>query len=301
MDANTVRQITEGTLLDTVESGLGVSMSWTSIPIKSKNHDFGIMCLASQQHAPLAPQEQGVLAAVGLLVGIAMENSDLYEQVQSIATLKERERLSRELHDGLAQVLGYLSIRNQVATDLVTANDMKRAEVQLYEMQRIMEEAYQDVRESILGLRTTVSPKRGLVSALKEYVKKYSQQTGIRTSVNLDGNAEIDCDPETEVQLLRIIQEALTNVRKHSSAKQAWIKFELEADLNVVTIEDDGNGFDPALVDQDLQSHFGIQTMQERAESVGGRLQFHSQPGQGTRVVVTLPFGDGGREHDAAG
>ncbi len=301
IDSDAVRQIPDGAILTTLEAGEEAPLIWTSVPIKSKNRDFGIMGLANPQRSPFAPQEEGVLAAVGLLVGIAMENSDLYEQVQSIATLKERERLSRELHDGLAQVLGYLSIRNQVAMDLVAASDVERAGVQLQEMQRIMEEAYQDVRESILGLRTTVSPKRGLVAALKEYAKKFSQQTGIRTNVILDGNDQVECDPETEVQLLRIIQEALSNVRKHSRAKQAWIKFDLGADLTVVTIEDDGGGFDPAAVDQNLQPHFGMQTMQERAEGVGGHLQFHSRRGQGTRVVVTLPVDHGGKQYDAIG
>jgi signal transduction histidine kinase len=189
----------------------------------------------------------------------------------------------------LAQVLGYLCISNKATADLVAADEIERASVQLQEMQGTLQEAYQDVRESILGLRETVSPQRNLSSALKEYVRKFSQHSGIQVYLALDGMVQRECTPAAEVQLLRIIQESLSNVRKHSKAKQAWIKFKPDVSSTSVTIEDDGRGFDLASVTEGNQLHFGLQTMRERAESVGGNLQLWSQLGQGTKVVVTLP------------
>ena len=262
--------------------------TWVCVPIKSKGHVLGAMCLGGEEHRLREPPEQSVLFAVGQLVGVAIENAELYDQVQSLAALKERERLSRELHDGLAQVLGYLYTRNKIATDLVATGDIERAGAQLQEMQRAMQEAYQDIREAILDLRVTVSANRGLVSALKEYLHKFGQQTGIRVNLISNDADQFECAPEADVQLLRIIQEALANVRKHSEARQAWIRFEPRAESMVVTIEDNGKGFDSTALSQDGQQHFGLQTMQERAESVGGSLQIQSQPGQGTKVMVTL-------------
>ena len=96
--------------------------------------------------------------------------------------------------------------------------------------------------------------------------------------------------PVAEIQLLRIIQEALTNIRKHSQASRAWVRFEADAEGAVITVEDDGRGFDPSRMGQDGQEHFGLQTMRERAESVGGDLQISTQPGQGTRLTVQLPL-----------
>ncbi|MBI5034144.1 MAG: GAF domain-containing protein [Chloroflexi bacterium] len=263
--------------------------SWICVPIKSKGRVFGVMCLICERERSLKEHEKRALAAVGQQIGVAMENAELYEQVQSIATLKERERLSRELHDGLAQVLGYLCIRNKATANLVASNEIKRAAAHLDEMQQTLDEAYQDVRESILGLRETISHQRNLFSSLKEYTSKFGRQTGIRVNLVSDGNIQKECTPDAEVQLLRIIQESLSNVRKHSRAKQTWIRFEQAQSSMRVTIEDDGKGFDLAAVARDTQSHFGLQTMRERAESVGGNFQVWSQLEQGTKIQVTLP------------
>jgi len=97
--------------------------------------------------------------------------------------------------------------------------------------------------------------------------------------------------PVVEIQLLRIIQEALANIRKHSGASRAWVRFEADEAGAVITIEDDGQGFDPSRIWQDRQEHFGLQTMRERAESVGGTLHILTQPGQGVRMTVQLPTG----------
>jgi nitrate/nitrite-specific signal transduction histidine kinase len=268
---------------------LGRTGCWTSIPIKTKDRTLGLMCLASPDSRSMEADELKILSAIGRQIGVAIENAQLYEQVQSMAALKERERISRELHDGLAQVLGYLCIRSKATADLVAAGEIARAGAQLEEMQGSIQEAYQDVREAILGLRETVSPERDLISSLQEYAHKFSQQTGIKVNLSHEGPLHTESTPEAEIQLLRIIQESLSNVRKHSEARQAWIKFEEKAGSTIVTIEDNGRGFDPAAVLHDSQPHFGLQTMRERTESVGGKFRLWSQPELGTTIVVTLP------------
>jgi two-component system nitrate/nitrite sensor histidine kinase NarX len=96
--------------------------------------------------------------------------------------------------------------------------------------------------------------------------------------------------PEVDIQLLHIIQEALTNVRKHAQASRVWVRFERQDSILLITVEDDGRGFDPARLNREGQWYFGLQIMRERAESIGGSLELDSWPGRGTRVLMRMPF-----------
>jgi two-component system nitrate/nitrite sensor histidine kinase NarX len=144
------------------------------------------------------------------------------------------------------------------------------------------------VREAIFSLRTTLSPGLGLLPSLREYLAEYRAHYGVHVELAGDGDS-IEFSPEVNVQLLRIIQEALTNVRKHAGASRAWVRFGREGSLRRITVEDNGRGFDPARLGREGQQYFGLQIMRERAESIGGSLALDSRPGQGTRVVVRVP------------
>lgn len=267
---------------------------WVSIPILSRGQALGVICLSNPGHRLLEPHERRVLAAVGQQVGVAIENMELREQVQSMAALRERERLSRELHDGLAQVLGYLVVRAEIAKELVARGQAEQATAQLQETQVVVREAQRELREEMLGLRVALPSPGGLRPALEEYAHRFSRQSGIQVSLVPDGGEPARFSPEVEVQLLRIVQEALSNVRKHSKAKHAWIRFEAAPEGTVVTIQDDGIGFDGDRTGLTGQPHFGLDTMRERAEAVGGSLRVRSEPGRGAQVVVTLPARRGG-------
>jgi signal transduction histidine kinase len=218
------------------------------------------------------------------LAAIEVQKGKLMERDRLVAVLEERERLAREMHDSLAQVLGYLHLKSEVAQAGLIAGDQEKVQQELAEISSVSHEAYADVREAILGLRETVSPRRGFVDALREYAVKFGQQAGVPTQVELRGCETLKLAPEAEVQLMRVIQEALTNVRKHSEARKACVRLDQQDGLRI-TIEDDGKGFDPAVMDND-RDRFGLFTMRERVERVGGRLEIDSVPGGGTRVCV---------------
>jgi len=152
----------------------------------------------------------------------------------------------------------------------------------------IADEGYKDVREAILGLSRSVPSDAGLEGALGEYLGTFSRQTGIKTTLRCDAAAGRVLTPRSEVQLLRVVQEALTNVRKHAGAYHADVT--LSEDGGVVTLEvaDDGSGFDPARVELALDHGFGMTAMRERVEQIGGTLEVDTQPGTGTRVIVRL-------------
>jgi signal transduction histidine kinase len=218
------------------------------------------------------------------LAAIEVQKGKLMQRDRLVAVLEERERLAREMHDTLAQVLGYLHLKSEVARTALNAGEQAKVHTELAEISSVSHEAYADVREAILGLRETVSPRRGFVAALREYAVKFSQQAGVPTQVEMRGCETLKLAPEAEVQLMRVIQEALTNVRKHSEARKACVSLDHQEGLRI-TIEDDGKGFDPTVMDND-RDRFGLFTMRERVERVGGRLEIDSVPGGGTRVCV---------------
>jgi len=262
------------------------------VPLKHRGNVLGTMNLFSRSERAPEADEISVLAAVGQQIGVAIENARLYSKVQHLAVLEERSRLSRELHDGLAQVLGYLHLQGRVLEQRLAAGEVTGAQAVAAEMRETAGRAYDDVREAILGLRSTLTPGVGLVPAVKEYLRRFGEQSGLTVNLMVSEHARVAFAPTVEVQLLRIIQEALTNARKHSGARRVWVRFERDAHSDLIIVEDDGRGFDPAEATRGAGLHFGLQTMVERAQSVGGVLRIQSEPGAGTLVIVELPRED---------
>ena len=253
-------------------------------PLHVGSDCIGELCVSAVAPRHFSGEEQRLLSGLADLASIAVQKSRLMEQERQVAVLEERERLAREMHDSLAQVLGYLHLKSETALRKLSVKDITRTEDELREMAALAREAYADVREAILGLRETVSQQRGFVDVLKEYTVKFSQQAGVPTKVETRGRETLELAPEAEVQLMRVIQEALTNVRKHASARSACVRVDQQDGLRI-TIEDDGKGFDPGALDND-RDRFGLFTMRERVERVGGRLEIDSAVGRGTRVCV---------------
>lgn len=215
--------------------------------------------------------------------------------IQSLAVVEERERIAREMHDGLAQALGYVLLKVREAARAQRSNREARLPAALEEAEKMAEEAYREVRQSIFGLRTLVSRSLGIVPTLAEYLHEFSEQSGIAVDLRIPDEERIRLSPDAEVQLIRIIQEALANVRKHAAASRAWVAFEAREGQVEVAIGDDGRGFDRSEVQARGRACFGLQTMQERAAACGGSLEVESTPGKGTRVLARLPAMADGR------
>ncbi len=214
----------------------------------------------------------------------------LVEQQRALAALQERERVARELHDGLGQVLGFVKMQAQAAQGLI-ARDPKTAESYLARLASVAQDAHADIREYILGARAADADP-GFRAPLRHYLERFSVSYGL--SVEMAVPPELKDEtlaPAAQVQLLRIIQEALTNARKHAHATHVQVKFAVNGGEVEVTVADDGQGFDPGQVAGDGQK-YGLRFMRERAEEVGGTLEVQSAPGQSTRVVVRVPRQD---------
>jgi two-component system nitrate/nitrite sensor histidine kinase NarX len=219
---------------------------------------------------------------------IERAQAQMRESERQAAILAERERIARELHDSLAQVLGatHLRLRALAAGDDV--GDAPSLAPALDELADICEEGYRDARGAILDLRESSRADRGLLEGLRAYLDKYSRQCGIATSLETTMDDELALPPRSEIQIIRVIQEALTNVRKHSGAASAAVRVtQTNATVRFV-VEDNGHGFDSAEAPPDRDG-FGLHSMRERMELIGGTLLTDSAAGRGTRVVAEVP------------
>jgi len=222
------------------------------------------------------------------------ENLRLQDRLQSVAMVEERERIAREMHDSVGQVLGYVNTKAQAVRMLLGAGRTREAEAQLMQLEDAARDVYADLREAILNLRTPASPGQGLLAAVQEYVRRFSDLSGIETRLLVSGDpARFAFGPTTDLHLLRIIQEALTNVRKHALARRAWVRFSEDGGRVTVSIADDGVGIQARASQGRAWAGFGLQTMRERAEAVGGALAIRPREGSGTTVEITLPVREG--------
>jgi signal transduction histidine kinase len=256
-------------------------------PLRFRDGPLGELCVARQHGAPFGDAERSLLGAFADMAAIAVRTARLGETEQQWTILSERDRIARELHDSLAQVLGHIHLRLR-ALEHRLDGAAPLIGTELSDLATVADEAYSDVREAILGLRETLSPETGLEGALREYLVKFSRQTGIATSLSCDAQARDQLPPRAEVQLLRVVQEALTNVRKHAQATRATVRIQQEDGTPVLIVEDDGVGFSPGTVIQSFTGGFGMTSMRERVEQVGGTLDVHTSVGGGTRIVVRL-------------
>lgn len=202
------------------------------------------------------------------------------------AIVAERGRLSRELHDGLAQLVAYTIVRLDTVADLLAARREADAQAELARLRSVADDLYADIRESIAALRTRLS-ERGLPATLRDYLDAFEERHDIAVDLR-DGDLAAGLSPLVGYQLLRIVQEGLANVRKHAQAGHAWVCFASpQPGWLTLTIGDDGRGFDSAMPVS--KSSVGLTMLRERAESLGGSASVESTPGQGTRIAVTFP------------
>ena len=266
--------------------------SLLAVPVAAHGRVMGNLYLTEKEGAPAFDEDdEETLLRFATLAALAIENARLHRQIHALAVTEERERIAREMHDSLAQVLGYVNTKAQAAETLLAGGQSERAAAQIGQLAEAARAAYADVREGILGLRTSLGDDRGLVETLQSYLELWQGQSGVAVELIAEPSPfPARLSPIAEVQLLRIIQEALANVRKHAAAAHAEVRLNLEVSHLEAGVVDDGAGFDPDALGRTSLPRFGLATMRERAEAVGGTLTVASVAGEGTTVVVRLPL-----------
>ncbi len=265
-------------------------------PLRRGGETIGSLAVAARSRRSFSVEDVEILSSIANQLALAIENARLERQLRELAVRGERERIAREMHDGLAQVLGYVNTKSQAVEELLASDQTDAARAQLAELAAAARSIYVDVREAILGLSTPVTAERGLLGALEDYATRYAEASKIATRVRASAEvAGMELAPETEAHAFRIVQEALTNVRKHADARRVEVSVEARDGELRISVADDGRGFEPIehrpTAASDAWLGYGLNAMRDRAAAIGGSLEVASGEGAGTTVTVSLPAG----------
>ncbi len=255
-----------------------------AVPIKLGTEIFGVLDIQSIEPDDFDEIDLFTIQTLGDQLAVAVENARLYRESQNLAILEERNRMAREIHDTLAQ--GFTGIVLQLeAAEQALETDTAHAQQHLDRARTLAKESLNEARRSVWALRPQQLERLPLETALNQETDRFSRDTGIPAGFAISGN-KLALSPEIENALLRICQEALTNVKKHARANQVEIKMIYEEKAVRLSVHDDGTGFDPASLST---NHFGLVIMQERAKLLGGIIEINSEKGKGTHLEARIP------------
>jgi len=214
-------------------------------------------------------------------------NLNIRRRIEREAIIEERRRIAREIHDGVAQSLSYLNLKTKSVSDLLASKDTVQALTELNEIREVVQDTYEDIRESIDQLSTEIRSV-SILTALGNYINEFSSNNGIPVKLNVS-KPFAQLSPVAELQLLRIAQEALTNVRRHAAASGVELTLSNTGDEVEMIVKDDGKGFKLEELEKYTPGYHGLNIIKERAEGLGGNLLITTTPGQGTEVKINLP------------
>jgi signal transduction histidine kinase len=262
--------------------------SFLGVPIAVKGVSLGRLYLTNKiGAAEFSAADQALVETFALHAGIAMDNARLHEQLQRLAVVDERERISKDLHDGIIQNLYAVGLSLEDVPELMEA-DRPDAEARVERAIDSIHLAIQDIRNFIFGLRPGLLEGASLGAGLAALVDEYRHNTIIDLDLRLPDPVPSP-SPETTGHLLTIVGESLSNIVRHSRASWASIELRPEAAGTgyLLRIDDNGMGFDPGLVGR--LGHQGLANTRDRVDRIGATMTIDSEPGAGTHIVISVP------------
>ena len=260
----------------------------TAFNILYDKQRIGVFNLYFLRQRVISGAEANLLETLGQHLGVAVENQRLRSREKELAVSEERNLLAQELHDSIAQGLAFLNIQVQLLQDSLRKGRADEAMQTAGQLREGVQESYDHVRELLVHFRTCMH-QTDLDSAIVATLEKFEVQTGITTEFAREGSSA-PLEPGDEVQVMHIVQEALSNIRKHARASRVQVKLRRSRRAVEVEVADDGRGFDPVNEPNVLsERHVGLKIMRERAQRIGGECRITSAPGQGARVRLVVP------------
>ncbi|MBN2240837.1 MAG: sensor histidine kinase [Dehalococcoidales bacterium] len=215
-------------------------------------------------------------------------NMNIRRRIEQEAIIEERRRIAREIHDGVAQSIGYLNTKTKLISKSVAEKDNTEIINELNELQEVIQETYTDIRESIDQLSVEIR-NIPLIAALENYIEDFRGSNNLKVIFD-HPKLFPRLSPVAELQLLRITQESLTNVRRHSGATGVEIILETDNDTVDMLIKDNGCGFSLNEIEDSIPGYHGLDIIRERAENIGGEVHISTEPGEGTALMIVMPL-----------
>lgn len=266
------------------------NVAMLAVPLEHRDTVFGVYNLFVDDQTIAAREDiKNLLISIGRHLGMAIAKARLDEETHRLSITEERTQFAHELHDSLAQSLASLRFQVRVLDESMHQGDEAIIWQELEKVENTLSNANSELRELISHFRLPLD-SRGLVPAVEDLVKHFREEANINTYLQVEWSEE-RLPPKTEIQVLRIIQEALCNIRKHSQAQNVRIRLRDHHDHTyTVLVEDDGNGLATAVRKAGPGEHVGLGIMQERAKGLGGELSIESDPDEGTRILLSFTY-----------
>ncbi|MBF0220030.1 MAG: GAF domain-containing protein [Gammaproteobacteria bacterium] len=264
------------------------AIEMVAIPLQYHQRLLGIYTLfIDRSHINPGSDVNALYSSLGQHLGMAIERARMDESTRRHTILKERNTLAHELHDSLAQTLASLRFQVSMLDDALSEQTITETREEISQIKGGLDEAYMELRELLAHFRAP-SGVKGLLPALEDLISNFRNQTGMRVLLQKEWEAS-RLPANLELQIIRIIQEALTNIRKHSQANTVRVLMRCDPEQNFnILIEDDGIGMERPAFSGHPGEHLGLSIMKERAQYLDGDLRIESEPGEGTRVQLSF-------------
>lgn len=263
--------------------------SFLGVPIRYKGRLWGLIYLTDKTTAPeFSADDQALIEMLALHAGMAIEHAHLYEQVQKVRVLEERQRIGMDLHDGVIQSIYAVGLNLELINALLADGHTEEASRRVRDAIEALNTTIRDIRSYILDLRPRRFEGDNLAAGLQRLLTEFRANTLMTVEFRHDDEAEKHLPTEARLAFFHITQEALSNAARHSRASRVEIRLWLQDERVQLSIRDNGRGFDMHSAERRI-GH-GLLNMAERARAVGGTLTMHSQPDHGAEVRVTWPL-----------
>ncbi|KIL50086.1 sensor histidine kinase [Jeotgalibacillus alimentarius] len=249
-----------------------------TVPLQSGNERFGLLNVATPGRRSFEEHELALLESVAFQIGSAIKRMQLTKKEQEVALMQERNRLARDLHDSVNQLLFSMTLTARGGAEMTDDQEVKET---FHSLQSLAQEALTEMRALIWQLR----PK-GMEGGLTEALNGFAEMLGLKASIKIEG--VLNLPAKVEETIFRIGQEAITNCKRHAEAKDIYIWIEAKGDKVEMTIRDFGRGFFPEHTDK--VPSVGLSSMQERTRLLNGEFSLKSAPSEGTQIKVILPY-----------
>jgi two-component system nitrate/nitrite sensor histidine kinase NarX len=272
----------------TGQSFFGLCNSMVVVPLEHNGRLLGVYNLYMSEERSIPEEVSLLFRSISEHLAMALENTRLMRENLRMTLMNERQMMANEVHDSLAQTMAYMKMRLELLREALLGYESGKALKYSADLQQALDEAYASLRELLTQFRNRMDPL-GLEHALEELAAGYFDRTGIHLEFD-NRIPDLNLTVDQEVQVFHILQEALSNVARHSGAKHAWLTLDVIDSHYAFTVEDDGRGVFVMGATPDLRHHFGISIMSERAQRLSGNIEIANRPQGGARLRLIVPI-----------